>query len=63
MTWKIEWREDGSGVATHSSGLQLRVARSGWATVMESPPEVSEIQATVLMAELQRLLADEEAGK
>lgn len=60
MPWTVEWREDGSGVAAHVSGLRLLVSRSGWATVTEKPPGMDEIRATLLMVELQRLVTDEE---
>ena len=59
MTWTIEWRDDGSGVATHSGGLKLWVTRSGWATVTEQPPRVDELEATLLIVKLQRLLTGE----
>lgn len=62
MNWTSEWGDDGTGVATHANGLQLRVTRSGWATVVECPPKISELQATVLMCELQRTLTDDESN-
>lgn len=41
--------------------VKRTVPRHCTATVTEPPPNVSEIAATVLMAELQRLLTDAEA--
>lgn len=59
--WRIVWAGDGkSGRATHMSGLEILFSRAGWAMVTDKPSQVSEIQATVLMAELQRLLTDGE---
>ncbi|HKY22036.1 MAG TPA: hypothetical protein VJM31_12535 [Vicinamibacterales bacterium] len=59
--WQIVWSFNGAtGRATHSSGLQLSLTRSGWATVTERPPSVSEVEATVLMAELQRMMTETE---
>jgi hypothetical protein len=59
--WRIDWRDGDTGTATHSSGLHLRISRSGWASVMECPSTVSELQATILMAELQRMLTEDNA--
>ncbi len=59
--WRVVWGEDRSlGRAIHASGLQVNVTRSGWATVMERPASISEVEATLLMAELQALLTAEE---
>lgn len=60
--WRIVWDSDGkSGRATHIGGLEILFSRTGWAMVTERPPSISEVEATVLLAELQRLLTDEDS--
>lgn len=56
MHWKIEWRKDGYGLATHgATGAIFNISRTGWICVSEAA-ELSDERLTELVAELRTLL-------
>lgn len=56
MHWKIEWRQDGYGLATHGeTGAAFNISRTGWIAVSEAA-ELSNEKLVELIAELRTLL-------
>ena len=56
MHWKIEWRQDGYGLAIHgATGAAFNISRTGWIAVSEAA-ELTDEKLTELITELRTLL-------
>jgi hypothetical protein len=56
VNWKIDWKQDGIGVAQHApTGATFYISRSGWMGVSE-PASLSSAKLAELIAELRTLM-------